>query len=67
MLTRAWHIGAMPWRKLTHEELDAKLAALGYVSLAELRRRGATVEDIEKVLSGAKPQSDKRLKKPNGD
>jgi hypothetical protein len=48
----------MPWRKLTREELDAKLQALGYKNLTELRQGGATDEDIEKILSGTRPKPD---------
>ena len=44
----------MPWRKLTLEELDAKLKALGYMGLAELRRRGVTDEEIGQILTGEK-------------
>jgi hypothetical protein len=61
---QACHIRDMPWRKLTREELDAKLRALGYKSLAELRQGGATDEDIEKILSGAAPQPDRTPKPP---
>jgi hypothetical protein len=54
----------MPWRKLTREELDAKLKALGYKSLAELRQGGATDEDIEKLLNGIWLQPDQTPKPP---
>jgi hypothetical protein len=55
----------MPWRKLTLEELDAKLKALGYVSLAELRRRGVTDEEIGEILTGEKLPEPKQDRKSN--
>lgn len=54
----------MPWRKLTREELDAKLQALGYKNLTELRQGGATDEDIEKILSGTRLQPDQTPERP---
>jgi hypothetical protein len=44
----------MPWRKLTLEELDAKLKALGYMGLAQLRAQGVTDEEIGNILTGEK-------------
>jgi hypothetical protein len=57
----------MPWRKLTLEELDAKLKALGFAGLAELRRRGVTDEEIGQILTGENLPEPKPGPKSNGD
>ena len=57
----------MPWKKLTLEELDAKLKALGYMGLAQLRAQGVTDGEIGKILTGEKLLQPKREGKSNGD
>ncbi len=47
------HTGDMTKRTL--EELDAVLRQAGLPSLADLRRKGFTEEDIQKLLTGGKP------------
>jgi hypothetical protein len=52
---------------LYREELDAKLQALGYMGLAELRRQGVTDDEIQKILTGEKLPEPKGGRKSNGE
>jgi hypothetical protein len=42
----------MPRKKLTLDELDARLRQHKLPSVAELRRHGITDEEIQKILTG---------------
>jgi len=53
----------MPRKKLTLEDLDAKLRQHQLPSVAELRRHGVTDEEIQRILTGEKlpePEADGR-------
>jgi len=60
---QGFHIDGMPRKKLTLEDLDAKLRQHQLPSVAELRRHGVTDEEIQRILTGEKlpePEADGR-------
>ena len=62
---QGFHIDGMPRKKITLEDLDARLRQLKLLSVAELRHYGITDEEIQKILTGEKlpePKADGRSK-----